>query len=190
VSNSLHLWQDDAQSVFAELELAHRAVHARQVLTRQITYAYVTALAAQFQRYCRVVHTEVALSIAESATNPSLAWLLEERLIGGRQLDRGNANGPNLGSDFARFELRLWEKLLEHDPANRHRREALEALIQWRNAIGHGDIKEKQEEGKLVPHRISLKVCQEWNVTLSGLVLSIDEVLETHCVGLGVTPLG
>jgi hypothetical protein len=189
MSTSLHLWRDGAQDVFAELELAHRAVHGRgqRFLTRQITYAYVTALAAQFQRYCRAVHTETAQAIAGSMRDPTLARLVEDRLLEGRQLDRGNANVPNLGSDFGRFYFRLWDVVLAHDRRNRRRKAKLEALMRWRNAIGHGDVEQKHEEGVLVPLRINLKVCQEWNAALGGLVISIDEVLETHCEDLGVT---
>jgi hypothetical protein len=186
VSTSLNLWQHDAQDVFAELELAHRAVHGRgqRFLTQQVTYAYVTALAAQFQRYCRAVHTETALAIARGIPNRALADIFERHMMEGRRLDRGNANAANLGADFQRFELRFWEVVLAHRKANRGRREKLEHLNGWRNAIGHGEIDQKRTESALLPDVIHLNVCQEWKRALDGLVTSFDEVLAVHCESL------
>jgi hypothetical protein len=185
MSTSLKLWQGAAQDVFTELELAHRAVHGRgqPFLTRQITYAYVTALAAQFQLYCRAVHTETAQAIAEQIPNPALASLLEVGLLNARRLDRGNPNAASLGSDFGRFELELWDELITQDQRNRRRRDALDSLIRWRNAIVHGDIDRKHAEHALLPVRINLKVCQEWNTILTELIVSIDVLLTTHCDG-------
>ncbi|MBS1886437.1 MAG: hypothetical protein JSU06_04535 [Actinobacteria bacterium] len=191
VSTSLHLWQGPAQEVFAELELAHRAVRRlgreRRLLSRQIVYAYVTALSAQFQLYCRAVHTETAQALAASVPNPAVGRVLEARLINGRWLDRGNANVPNLGSDFGRFDLRFWDAVLEHQESNRSRKEKLEALIVWRNAIGHGDIAHKRAEDKLVPAEVGLAVCREWKDALGNLVASIDVVLAAQYENLGLS---
>jgi uncharacterized protein YutE (UPF0331/DUF86 family) len=188
MSTSLKLWQGAAQDVFGELELAHRAVHGRgqPFLTRQIAYAYVTALAAQFQLYCRSVHTETAEALAGSVSNDPLAQVLEARLVSGRWLDRGNPTASNLGSDFGRFDLRLWDVLQTFDRRNQQRRERLDALIGWRNAIVHGDIDRKKEEGRLDPLEITLKVCQNWNTTLSELILTIEKILTAHCVNFGI----
>jgi hypothetical protein len=188
MSTSLKLWQGGAQDVFAELELAHRAVHGRgqRFLTQQITYAYVTALAAQFQLYCRAVHTETAEILAGGVPNDPLAQILEARLVSGRWLDRGNPTASNLGADFGRFDLQLWDVLQTFDRRSRRRRERLDALIGWRNAIVHGDIDRKHEEGRLKPVRITLKVCQNWNTTLSGLILTIEDALTAHCVHFGI----
>jgi hypothetical protein len=41
-----------------------------------------------------------------------------------------------------------------HRKPNARRREKLGALIEWRNAIAHGDIARKQEEGALTPPEV------------------------------------
>lgn len=189
MSASLLLWQGPAQEVFAELELAHRTVggHGRgeRLLTRQINYAYVTALAAQFQRYCRAVHTEVALALVAGVPDPRLAFVFETHLIQGRRLDRGNPNPANLGADFGRFGLDFWGAILDHGIRNERRRAKLETLIGWRNAIGHGDIGRKREKGELAPDEIRLDICRDWRSALGQLVFSIDDVLASHCETLG-----
>lgn len=68
----------DSTSVFAELEQAHAGVDGAG-LKRQITYAYVTALGAQFQLYCRAAHTETAQTVLSGVSSPVIAP--ENRLI-------------------------------------------------------------------------------------------------------------
>jgi hypothetical protein len=169
--------------VFAELELAHRAVHGRgqRFLTEQIAYAYVTALAAQFQLYCRAVHSETALAIARGIPNRTLADIFKRYVMEGRRLDRGNANAANLASDFRRFELNFWDVILAHRRRNQNRKKKLEQLGVWRNAIAHGEIDQKRAELRLTPDVIHLNTCRDWRRALDGLVHSIDEVLATHC---------
>ncbi len=186
VSTSLRLWQDDAQAVFAELELAHRATDGHLV-SRQITYAYVTALAAQFQLYCRAVHTETAQAVLSEIPNAVVARMLEAALIDGRRLERGNANAANLGSDFGRFDLNLWQAVESHRREHGRLKGELTALIEWRNAIGHGDVTRKRAENKLIPDDVDLNVCRNWSNTLTELVITIDEVLASHCEDLGLS---
>jgi hypothetical protein len=93
MSSSLALWQVDAKMAFEEVEHAHRKIggeeRGRRFLTQQINYAYVTLLAAQFQTYCRALHTEVAQILAAGVSDPALARVLEGRLIEGRKARPG-----------------------------------------------------------------------------------------------------
>jgi hypothetical protein len=158
MSTALRLWLHDAQAVLAELEQAHIGVGSRG-LEHQITYAYVTTLVAQFQLYCRAVHTETAQTILSEVSNPVVARMLEAALIEGRRLERGNPNPSNLGADFGRFDIDLWQAVEARHRSTHHRRQ-LTALIGWRNAIGHGTVTGRQGEGKLVPAEIDLDMCR------------------------------
>lgn len=190
MSTSLSLWTTDAQAVFEEIEHTHGAIGGRQrgrrFLTRQTNYAYVTALAAQFQLYCRAVHTEVTQLLATGVGDPALSRVLEGRLIEGRQIDRGNANVPNLGSDFGRLGFRFWHEVNGRRARNPRRRDLLEELIDWRNAIAHGDIDRKRAKGELTPPEVHLAHCRRWRSSLGQLVFSIDDVLATQCENLGL----
>lgn len=189
MSSSLALWQGQAQDAFAEVERAHGKVEGegrgRRFLTQQVNHAYVTLLAAQFQMYCRALHTEVTQVLVAGVSDPALARVLEGRLIEGRNLDRGNANVPNLGADFGRFGFRFWDAVIVHRKPNARRKEKLDALIEWRNAIAHGDIARKQQEETLAPREVHLASCRDWKSALNQLVLSIDQVLAIQCENLG-----
>ncbi len=189
MSSSLALWQGQAQTSFEEVEHAHGVVgghrRGRRFLTQQINHGYVTLLAAQFQMYCRALHTEVTQVLVAGVSDPALARVLEGRLIEGRNLDRGNANSGNLGADFGRFGFNFWDAVLEHRKPNARRKQKLEELIEWRNGIAHGDIARKQAEGALRPSEVHLASCRDWKSALNQLVLSIDRVLALQCENLG-----
>lgn len=184
MSTALQLWLRDSKSVFADLERAHAGMSGAGP-KRQIAYAYVIALVAQFQLYCRAVHTETAQAILSEVSNPVVARMLEAALIEGRRLERGNPNASNLGADFGRFDIDLWRAVEKLRGNSLHRRE-LTALIGWRNAIGHGNVTGRQAENKLIPVEIDLNTCRHWNDTLTETVATIDEVLSVHCEALGL----
>ena len=57
-----------------------------------------------------------------------------------RNLDRGNANPGTIGSDFNRLGVEFWTRVYADYPRNDRRRELLENLSAWRNAIAHQDF--------------------------------------------------
>jgi hypothetical protein len=105
-SHALAEWRGPATKALNEVVNAHRAVGGhrpgRRHLTQQINYAYVALLAAQFQGYCRSLHSEAATAIAALMGGRPLVVLVSGLLTEGRKLDAGNATPSALGSDFGR----------------------------------------------------------------------------------------
>lgn len=189
MSTALEAWQGSSQKVFDEVEHAHRAVGGdepgRRYLTRQINYAYTALLAAHFQAYCRAVHTETAQLLAANVPDSGLARVLEGSLTEKRTLDRGNATSAALRDDFDRFGFVFWDEMKRLGVRNKRRQEKLNHLNEWRNAIVHGDVKRKQQEGKLVPKEVHFGTCRDWRKSLGELAIAIDTVLARRCENLG-----
>lgn len=189
MSVALEEWLGPSREVLDEIELVHGRVEGtgvgRRILTQQVNYAYAALILAHFQRYCRSVHTEAADALVASVPDPNLVQVFAASLTERRFLDRGNPTPENLSRDFARFGFRLWPDLETDDRRSRRRRQKLEELCQWRNAITHGDIPRKRAAGQLVPQDLNLDTCRDWRRALGGLAASIDEATAARCQVLG-----
>jgi hypothetical protein len=189
MSVALEEWDGPSREALDEIELVHARVGGtgvgRRILTRQVNYAYAALILAHFQRYCRSVHTEATDALVASIPDPNLIQVFAASLTERRLLDRGNPTPENLSRDFARFGFRLWPDLEVDDRRNWRRRQKLEELCRWRNAITHGDIPQKRAAGQLVPRDLNLDTCRDWRRALRGLATSIDEATAARCQVLG-----
>jgi hypothetical protein len=186
-SNSLRRWRDDRRKELDAVESAHQSVggraRGRRHATLQINYSYALLLSANFQGFCRDLHTEVARFLADWLTSSSFRGVLRTSFTVNRKLDLGNPNPGNLGSDFNRFGLDFWTDVLKLSPYNSRRREKLEELNTWRNAIAHHDF--SRISGPL------LRIAQVriWRRTCDRLAVSFDRVLSSYLrTHTGVTP--
>src|SRR5207244_5983636 len=106
--------------------------------TQQINRAYAVLLASQFQGFCRDLHSESVDHIMDAlAPTASMRMIIKSELTRGRKLDSGNAQPGNLGEDFKRLGIDLWDEVYKPDPVNKARNQMLENLNKWRNAIVH-----------------------------------------------------
>jgi hypothetical protein len=190
MSVALEEWRGTSARALDEIESLHRLVeetsHSAPALTRQIAYAYAALTLAQFQRYCRAVHTEAVDALVAVMPDPAaLARVLGGVMVERRFLDRGNPTPSNLNQDFMRFGFKLWHHVEADDRRNRRRKEDLTQLCEWRNAIAHGDISRRQAAGKLVPRELDFEACRSWRRALDGLAVSIDTVTARRCRDLG-----
>jgi hypothetical protein len=111
-------WQGARSRRLDRLLDAHKAAEGagapgRRWRTEQINWSLALLLAAEFQGYARDLHNEAGNSFAILAAqgNPTLETILKTRMTQNRQLDRGNANPGNLGTDFKILGLDLWGDL-------------------------------------------------------------------------------
>jgi hypothetical protein len=172
-----------------EIENAHTSVggtaRGRRFATQQINHAYAILLSSQFQGFCRDLHSECADAIVALSTigiraivRPQFAW--------GRTLDRGNPSPGNLGSDFGRFGVDFWIEVRNDHHLNQRRRELLEELNAWRNAIAHQDFDPARLGGTTILH---LATVRQWRNSLDHLAVSFDNVMCTHLrTTLGTDP--
>lgn len=144
-SIALQVWQTRGRQALDEMEAAHAAVggagRGRRYATQQINQAYVVLLCSQFQRFCRDLHNEAVDHLARQPAYVSVSPILSRCLTSGRRLDSGNASPQNLAADFDRFAVDFWRLVQQRDRRNQARRERLETLNRWRNAIAHQDFR-------------------------------------------------
>src|SRR5205814_3348768 len=76
----------------------------RPYATEQLNFAYLVAVAAHFQGFCRDLHTEAVDAFIAAIPSP-LFMILRSTLTKSRSLDRGNANGGTISEDFARLGM-------------------------------------------------------------------------------------
>lgn len=108
VSSSLTKWNTVRQRQLDELLSAHRRVGGhgpgRRYATEQLNFAYLVAVAAQFQGFCRDLHSE-AVRVFSGAMGPAVASIVVATLTKNRRLDLGNANAGTIAEDFGRIGM-------------------------------------------------------------------------------------
>jgi hypothetical protein len=187
----LQEWFAERAATLDDIENAHHAVRGSgpgaRAATQQINQAYVVLLVAQFQGFCRDLHSECAEFLVAPVADPELREVLRDSLVFGRKIDRGNPNAGNLGSDFNRLGLTFWPLVNAHRTRNPVRRSMLEELNDWRNAIAHQNFTGAMlRAGR--PYLTLLQV-RAWRRACDGLAHSFDEVLRAHLRALtGVAP--
>lgn len=172
-SRSYRLWSTRRAATLDELEAAHAAVGGtgpgRRVATQQLNYAYAVLLAAEFQGYCRDLHTEAAEAFV-AGLPVGHQQIVVDVLTGGRRLDRGNANPSTIGADFGRLGFDLWSAT-DAVADGRALRRRLDELNAWRNAVAHADYDPARLGGTI---RLPLVRVRRWRVNCRRLARLLD----------------
>jgi hypothetical protein len=188
-SNSLLQWRGVRAAVLDEIESAHADVggtaRGRRYATQQINRAYAVLTSSEFQGFCRDLYSECMDHVV--ATAPAATQgVVRTQFLWARSLDRGNPQAGGIGSDFGRFGLPFWEEVYALHALNERRRELLDELMRWRNAIAHNDF----DPAAFGPHPVlHLGEVQAWRSALNSLGRSFDAVMRNHLTGmLGAEP--
>jgi hypothetical protein len=173
-----------------EIEDAHRSIGGsgpgRRYATQQINQAYAMLLSAQFQGFCRDLHTECARFLANQLVPASCNSVIFESLTLNRKLDRGNPNPGNIGSDFSRLGLSFWREVESLDAHTTRRKSLLDELAEWRNAIAHQDFDVTKLGGTIV---LRLDRVRNWRSACHGLAQTFDQALASYLHRLiGLSP--
>ncbi len=188
-SRALARWLSEARPELDALEAAHARASARRRLRRglapQLCRAYLVSVSAQFQRFCRDLHSEAAQRLADAVEPRAFRGAVLRLLTDGRRLDAGNAVAGTLGPDFDRLGLAFLAEL-ERRPENRRRRLDLERLNVWRNAIVHLDFTLKPGREKLVRGTSpdSVRDVRRLRQSCDGLAHEIDRLVRAHVSGV------
>jgi hypothetical protein len=141
-SAAYRTWRTVRAVALDDVEAAHTAVRGaapvRQLARLQLNRAYVLLLSAEFQGFCRDLHTEASDHILVQVPGP-IRGVVQIQFLFNRALDRGNPSPGNLGNDFGRFDLSFWPALTTLDGRTPDRRRLLDEMNDWRNAIAHHD---------------------------------------------------
>jgi hypothetical protein len=179
-SKSLIQWNGERVDALDEIENAHVMVggteRGRRYATQQINYAYAALLSSHFQGYCRDLHAE-SIDHIVAKVPPQLKELLRAEFILNRSLDRGNPHPGAIGSDFNRLGVDVWTDVYGLDARNERRRELLQELIDWRNAIAHQDFNAVAPGGNPTLHLASVR---SWRSALTVLARCLDQAMSNH----------
>ena len=187
-SASLHRWRSAHCQELDEILDAHRSIggggRGRRFATQQVNHADAVLLSSQFQGFCRDLHTECinyqVWGIAPSTFKTTCRNILTQN----RKLDRGNPNPGNIGSDFNPLGLVFWDGVKALDRRNESRKNQLEVLNEWRNAIAHQDFSRLGSGSKLW-----LRHVKNWRTTCDHLGTAFDEVMRRHLAAVtGASP--
>jgi hypothetical protein len=182
---ALQTWKQDAKKALDQIAAAHKAVGGsgpgRRYATQEVNHAYAVLLTSQFQRFCRDLHTEAVAHVVAATSPASMQPILRARLTEGRKLDQGNPNPGNLGSDFGRLGFSFWDAVKAQSPQNQQRKDVLENLAVWRNAIAHQDFK----PNKLTPSPpLLLKHVKAWRSACNALAAEFDKAVCVHLTSM------
>jgi hypothetical protein len=188
-SVSYRRWRTTRANALDEIARAHAAVGGtgpgRRYATQQVNHAYAVLLASQFQGFCRDLHSECVDHLVRAIPAP-LQPVVRAEFTRGRQLDRGNAQPGSIGADFGRLGVRFWDEVETFSPQNAERRDRLEELNNWRNAIAHQDF----DPARLgAATTLRLAQVRRWRNACRGLARAFDEVMRRHVHALtGAAP--
>jgi hypothetical protein len=186
-SESLRRWNDERIPALDEIEDAYESVggseRGRRYATQQINYAYAAILSAQFQAFCRDLHSE-SIDYLVTVVPVALQDALRVEFLLNRTLDRGNPHPGGIGSDFNRLGVDFWPDVYALHASNNRRRELLQELIEWRNAIAHQDFIPVGGNPTLHLGRV-----RTWRRAVNALAEFFDRVMRGYLGGLiGANP--
>ncbi len=180
-SVSLQNWLNARAASLDEIENAHRSVGGtgpgRRTTTQQINQAYAMLLSAQFQGFCRDLHSECVELLVIALVSVEWQTAVEADFNGFRKLDRGNPTPGNIGADFDRLGFSFWDAVAADDARNHQRQAYLEELNRWRNAIAHQDFDLRTLGGSSV---LRLNQVRAWRSACDALARSFDNVMRAY----------
>lgn len=185
-SESLNRWNEVRIRALDEIEGAHESVggseRGRRYATQQINYAYAAILSSQFQAFCRDLHSE-SVDYLVTVVPAALQDALKVEFLLNRTLDRGNPHPGGIGSDFNRLGVDFWPEVYALHASNHRRRELLQELVDWRNAITHQDFDPVGSDPTLHLGRV-----RSWRSAVNALTGYFDRVMGGYLGGLMGAP--
>lgn len=178
-SQALVTWTTNRLERLKRLERAHAAVSGaapgRRWETDELNQAILLRLAAEFQGFCRDLHDESVDTFVRSMEVPDdHGGIVSVQFKSNRRLDAGNATPGGIGSDFARFGLRLWPGLTARNPTRASIwNERLTLLNMARNGIAHDDWRQL-ESIRASGWPLTLSTARTWRSSLDGLAKAMD----------------
>lgn len=192
-STALEQWRTERSARLDELLDAHRAIdprtgRGRRIGTEQLNLVLAVKLAAEWQGFCRELHTVAADHFADQvaeANGPVAGGIVRALLTRKRRLDTGNADPSALAEDFGRFGIHnLWNRLKERDHRTAGRQHHLQRLMTARNAIAHDDEEKYVTLRDAGVKRIDLRTVRTWRHACDGLAGTLDAFVADHLTGV------
>jgi hypothetical protein len=188
-SQSLNRWQTDRAAVLdgllAALGVIRGSGSEHRTAIQHLSRSFAVMLSAEFQGFCKDLHRECAAHFASQAP-ATIEDVVLQQFLAQRLLDRGNPNPGNIGADFNRLGLRLFDEAQNADSRVGDWRMRLDHLNEWRNAIAHNDytLPRIANHPQLTANQLRL-----WRSACNHLAVVFDRVLGRHLTAkTGVKP--
>src|SRR5258708_4807004 len=182
-SRALRKWSTTQRAELDRLETA--ASDADQALRQQLVDAYLLFLAGHFQHFCRELHAEAADFLVSQMQPSGARSLVNDLILDGRMLERGNAHPAALRGDFARMGMDILHMVARRNPRSSGRQRRLEQLNVWRNAIAHQAL---PLSGPLAARTAgtarSLPWVRVWCVDCASFARDLDAVVSQYLTNL------
>jgi hypothetical protein len=179
-SAALTEWRSTGLSRLDELEKIHTeatgAGPGRRWGTEQLNRSLFVALVAQFQTYCRNLH-DAAVDVHVVHANERQAELLRVLLAEGRKLDSQTPRTSVLGSDFGRLGFVFVEVFRSQGVDSDRDLQRLDVLVDFRNAIGHGNEAQIASLGATGEIRATKRMYLRYRRTLERLAGTMDRAV-------------
>jgi hypothetical protein len=182
LSRAYRRWNRSRSKELDEVEAAHTVLggtaRGRRYTTQQINRAYAVLLASQFQGFARDLPTEAIDYLVAVIPHPGFRAAMRQELLWNRQLDTKNANQGTIGGDFSRLGIpQFWGQVDAVFVNNDLRRQWLDDLNAWRNAIAHQSFDPAMLGGTT---NLQLARVQRWRRSCNKLARSLDSVLRAY----------
>lgn len=179
-SVAMAAWTTGGLARLAELENVHvqatGSARGRRWGTEQLNRSLLVMLVAQFQSYCRHLH-DAAVDIHVALAVPGQQVMVLRLLTQDRKLDTQNPRRAALGADFGRLGFRFIDQLKASGEAAEDALSHLELLIDFRNAVGHGDEAAVAAIGRARGFRATKAQYTQSRRIIEGLVVTMDDVV-------------
>jgi hypothetical protein len=137
-------------------------------------------LSGHFQGFCRDLHSECVDHIV-AIVPAQLRGFLRVELVWSRSLGKGNPHPGAIGADFNRLGIDFWAEIYALDARNERRRELLQELVDWRNAIAHQDF-DPVAPG-VIP-TLHLAKVRGWRRAINELARHFDQAMYNYLMAL------
>lgn len=201
VSDALVKWRTERLLALDSLETVHGKVtgkqRGRQRATEHLNRAMFVALSAEFQGFCRDLHEDAAIHIAESLsldpTKVQIAQVVLDALVRERsslkksekerRLDKGNADVSALATDFSVLGMDLWSDMEKAYPhKTKTWMKTVGDLNQVRNGVAHSDAPKLAKAQK--DHGLTLRTFKRWRSSLNTATSALDRVVAAYLLDL------
>lgn len=173
-------WEASGRPRLDELEQVHKDATGqrpgRRWGTTQFNRNLFVALVAQFQTYCRSLHDE-AVEVHVANANPRQADVIRNAMTQGRKLDTQTPRTAALGNDFGLLGVTIIEAVKSEGPRATEDLRLLDLLVDFRNAIGHGN--ETEIESLVAGGQIkgTKTVYKRYRRVIERLAATMDQVV-------------
>lgn len=155
-------------------------------ISKPLAHGYIIVMLSQFQSFVRDLHDVAAEHlVTSSAADAGYTSVLVEGLTKGRAIDRGNATERSIKQDFGRLGI------TPIDVGSRNRRwthpggadsRTFNALIELRNALGHGNETQKRAMILSGRARDNVSWARDRLPVLNRYAKALDRIVWDHLV--------